>query len=447
MAANRDVRAVGSRCRCFEWRCILCRAFTCDETRVTGILYRSVACPEDKRRAVAIVIALVLAAPLSAEAGWRTPSTAATGAKSHARDGYVGDGACLRCHAQTVASFHRTTHYLTSSEASESSILGKFTSGNNILKTANPGLYFRMDERHADGGKLSFSETAVEGDAPDTTSQTEPIDVVIGSGEKGQTYLYWKGDELFELPVSYWASLGWVNSPGYRDGIADFDRLIIPRCLECHATYFESRPPPINRYSPAGYSLGIHCEVCHGPGQEHVKQEESKSAPRSTSGILNPARFSRERQMDLCAWCHAGLGWSLLPAYSYRPGDQMDKYIDLPPPGPSAPPDVHGNQVGMLEKSVCFRSSSMTCLTCHDVHVTQHDLAYFSGKCLTCHKPDSATFKKPNHPVTNNCIDCHMPRQHTNQIVFNSEGKRMTPEMRNHWIKVYPQTQATAANR
>ncbi len=444
MATDRDVRA---RCHGFEWKYILCREFACDETRVTGILYRSVASPENKRRAVAVVIALVLTAPLSAEAGWQHPSTSATGAEQHARDGYVGDDACLRCHAQTVASFHRTTHYLTSSEASETSILGKFTSGNNILKTVNPGLYFRMDERRTDGGKLSFSETAVEGDAPDTTSQTEPIDVVIGSGEKGQTYLYWKGDRLFELPVSYWASLGWVNSPGYRDGYADFDRLIIPRCLECHATYFESRPPPINRYSPADYSLGIHCEVCHGPGQEHVKQEESKRAPRSTSGILNPARFSRERQMNLCAWCHGGLGWSLLPAFSYRPGDALNQYIDLPPFSPSAPPDVHGNQVGMLEKSLCFRSSNMTCLTCHDVHVTQHDVAYFSRKCLTCHKPDSATFSKADHPVTNNCIHCHMPRQHTNQIVFNSDGQRMTPQMRNHWIKVYPQTQAPAANR
>jgi hypothetical protein len=414
-----------------------------------------VASPENKRRAVAIVIALVLAAPLSAQPGGQNASTAATGAKQHARDRYVGDGACLRCHAKTVASFHRTTHYLTSSEPSETSILGQFTSGNNILKSANPGLYFRMDEHRTVGGKPSFSETAVEGDAPDTTSETEPIDVVIGSGEKGQTYLYWKGDELFELPVSYWANLGWVNSPGYRDGIADFDRPIIPRCLECHATYFEGRPPPINRYSPAGYSLGIQCEVCHGPGGKHVELEGSKSAAGSTSGmasgpsfgILNPARFSRERQMDLCAWCHAGLGWPLLPAFTYRPGEPLDKYVDLPPPGRYAPPDVHGNQVGMLEKSLCFRSSNMTCLTCHDVHVTQHDAAYFSGKCLTCHKPDSATFQKPGHPVTNNCVHCHMPRQHTNMIVFNSDGKRMTPEMRNHWIKVYPVTEASVANR
>ncbi|MGC2252275.1 MAG: multiheme c-type cytochrome [Acidobacteriaceae bacterium] len=413
------------------------------------------ASPQNKRRAIAIVIALVVTAPLKAQTGGQNASTATTSAKDQARDGYVGDDACLRCHADAVASFHKTTHYLTSSEPSETSILGKFTSGNNTLKTANPGLYYRMDESRSDKGKPSFSVTAVEGDAPDTTSETEPIDVVIGSGEKGQTYLYWKGDRLFELPVSYWASLGWVNSPGYRDGYSDFDRAIIPRCLECHATYFKSQPPPFNRFDPVGYSLGIQCEVCHGPGREHVALEASKLArrptsgtvPGSTSGILNPARFSRERQMDLCAWCHAGLGWSLQPAFSYRPGDELDKFIDLPPPGRYAPPDVHGNQVGLLEQSACYRSSNMTCLTCHDVHGTQHDVAYFSRKCLTCHKPDSATFSKPSHPATSNCVHCHMPRQHTNQIVFNSEGKRMTPEMRSHWIKIYPDIQASVANR
>jgi hypothetical protein len=28
--------------------------------------------------------------------------------------------------------------------------------------------------------------------------------------------LFWKNDQLFQLPVSYWNELGWINSPGYR---------------------------------------------------------------------------------------------------------------------------------------------------------------------------------------------------------------------------------------
>jgi hypothetical protein len=164
---------------------------------------------------------------------------------------------------------------------------------------------------------------------------------------------------------------------------------------------------------------------------------QTKSASTPDTAILNPAHFTRDRQMDLCAWCHAGHGQAILAAFSYLPNNSLDKYINFPKPDANAPLDVHGNQVELLKQSRCFLASSMTCLTCHNVHVSQHNLAEFSQRCLTCHKPDSPTFSKANHPVTNNCIDCHMPRQETNLIVFNFAGNRVKPEVRNHWIKVY----------
>ena len=375
-------------------------------------------------------------------AGWRwidrpARAEAAAEVKSHARAGYVGDAACLACHADLVHSYHQTAHFLTSQLPSESSILGSFAAGKNLLKTANPNLVFRMERRLTDG-KAEYFETAVVGAPPQTHERTEAIAFVIGSGSKGQTYLFWDYDLLFELPVSYWKDLGWVNSPGYRDGVADFDRPIIPRCLECHATYFESLNFPVNRYASTGFVLGIGCEKCHGPGREHV-EAESKDPGGATgrSAILNPTRFARERQMDLCAWCHAGQGDALAPVFSYKPGERLEKYIRLPEPDPNAPPDVHDNQVAMLKRSRCFQGSGMTCLTCHDVHATQHDLAAFSRVCLSCHKPESATFSRPGHALSNNCIDCHMPRLKTNLIVFNEEGKSLKPEVRSHWIRVY----------
>jgi hypothetical protein len=399
------------------------------------------------KRAFAFIIAVGLCPLLSTQAkvNSSTPVVASPEAQHNARANYVGDNACRSCHAEAFDSYHQTAHYLTSTAPARNSILGKFTPDANILKTANPNLFFRMDEQRVDGKEDSFSQTAVAGTPPNTHSRTERIAVVVGSGEKGQTYLFWDQDQLFELPVSYWAKLGWVNSPGYRDGFADFDRAIIPRCLECHANYFEATPPPNNRYHTADFTLGIGCEKCHGPGQEHVAREESKPSASSVSAILNPAHFSRDRQMDLCAWCHAGHGRPLRPSFSYLPGESLAEYIDLPPPDPGAPLDVHGNQVELLKQSRCFRSSGMTCLTCHDVHTAQHNLADFSQKCLSCHKPDSATFARADHPLVKNCIDCHMPKQETNQIVFDWKGTSVKPEMRNHWIKVYPDVKAAAA--
>ncbi len=355
------------------------------------------------------------------------------GIDTDTRRGYAGDSACNSCHQDKVQSFHRTAHYLTSQLPSKDSIFGDFSPNANVLKTSNPELYFRMDAT-----KEGFFETAVEGAPPNTTSRRERIDLVIGSGGKGQSYAYWRGNQLFQLPISFWTRLGWVNSPGYRDGVARFDRPIIPRCLECHTTYFEALPPPPNTYTTSGFLVGITCEKCHGPGQAHIRQLAKQSPAPSDPAILNPAKFSRERQMDLCAWCHAGHGSEIEPWFSYVPGQPLQKYIDFPRPDPKAQIDVHGSQVELLKKSRCFESSRMTCLTCHDVHQSQHDLAAFSQKCLGCHKVQSCgVFAKQGNEIANDCIDCHMPKQETNLIVFDTMGRSAEPEVRNHWIKIY----------
>jgi len=377
---------------------------------------------------VAIVTLLLAIGAASQNSDQKAPAR-----QPNPRENYVGDHACLNCHQGKVESFHRTAHYLTSRLPDKDSILGNFSPSENVLKTSNPDLFFRMEAK--DDG---FFQTAVQGIPPYTTSRTERFSLVVGSGGKGQTFLFWKGDLLFQLPVSYWKEVGWVNSPGYRDGVAYFYRPVIPRCLECHGTYFESHAPPPNRYNQTGFAVGITCEKCHGPGREHIQHFSSKSpdAPLE-SGILNPARFSRDRQMDLCAWCHAGHGVPSQPTFSYIPGEPLNKYLELPQPDPDAPIDVHGSQVELLKKSRCFQLSAMTCLTCHDVHTAQKDPVALSEHCLRCHKVGS--HPKIAQQIANNCVDCHMPNQQTNLIIFNWNGRKVSPEVRNHWIKIYPE--------
>jgi hypothetical protein len=351
---------------------------------------------------------------------------------------YGGDEKCGSCHQQKLDAFHQTAHYQTSSLPDAHTILGTFAPGQNIVKTSNPDLFFQMDQK-PDG----FFETAIKGMAPYTTERKERFGVVVGSGGKGQTYLFWKGDELFQLPISYWRQLGWVNSPGYRDGTANFDRPIIPRCLECHATYAESNPPPANRYIRDSLLPGITCEKCHGPGLEHVESKTSSTRGKTGAAILNPRKFGRDRQMDLCGWCHAGAGEPLKPTFSYLPNQPLNAYLNLPDPAPDAIVDVHGGQVELLKRSRCYQSSEMTCTTCHDVHAVEHDSSAFSERCLSCHQPGTARFPKADHKAESNCVDCHMPAQPTSLIVFDSNGKKSTPLVRTHWIKVY----AAAAKR
>jgi Cytochrome c554 and c-prime len=276
---------------------------------------------------------------------------------------------------------------------------------------------------------------------PDTESRSESIDLVIGSGRKGQTYLYWKGNQLFQLPISYWTELNqWVNSPGYKDGNADFTRRVPPRCLECHATFFKSTPPPINQYQRSNFVLGLACERCHGPGGNHLATQQAKQQASSGSDIVNPAKLSTERQIDLCALCHAGLGEpARAPVFSFLPGNRIADYLSLPSAGDEVKIDVHGSQVELLRRSRCFRESkTMTCLTCHDVHTTQRDAAAFSTHCLSCHKVASCgLYAQRGESLAQNCVDCHMPKQPTELIVSDSNGRKVKPEVRNHQIKIY----------
>jgi hypothetical protein len=357
------------------------------------------------------------------------------------RRDFVGDTVCRECHQEIAESYARTAHHLTSQLPSRDSIAGKFTDGANILKTGDRDLRFRMD---AKGN--GFYETAIFWQPPDEKIRTERIDIVTGSGEKGQTYLYWKGNQLFQLPVSYWTELhGWINSPGFVDGVADFDRPIVPRCLECHATYFASMAAgkAKNRYKKTDFVLGISCERCHGPGHEHVHRERQKNASASAgtaSSLVNPAKLPRERQMEVCAQCHGGIGRQIANAFSYVPGQRLEDYIILQRPDPDARVDVHGNQVALTQRSRCYQNSQMTCTTCHAVHAPEREAAAYSEKCLRCHQEkDCGEFARLGAKLRENCVDCHMPVQDSDLIVANLRGKQIRARMRNHWIRVYPE--------
>jgi hypothetical protein len=369
---------------------------------------------------------------------------------------HAGDAACLGCHKQQALSYLRTSHHRTSQEVTHDSMKLSLPDGAATLiivdpaKTSvEPGLSFQMK---LSGGH--YFQSAVTGWGSTLQTRTEPMDVVIGSGRRGQTFLYWDAERLFELPASYWTEgHQWINSPGYGDGTADFNRPINPGCLECHATAIRplSASPLTNSYERNTLVTGISCETCHGAGGNHIARQRLSSSSGSKAhddAILNPTRFSRDRQVDLCALCHSGIQRDeIAPAFSYRPGEPLDNYFRPFASGDVDRPDVHGNQVGLLRRSRCYLSSpKMSCSTCHDVHGAERPAAAYSDRCLTCHTWQSCGVAKKIGPsIADNCIDCHMPVQATTVIVSETAGKVTRATMRNHWIKVYPD-RASPAN-
>jgi len=350
------------------------------------------------------------------------------------RQDFVGDEACRACHAEKSSAYLTTAHHLTSQPPTKESILGSFAENKNILKTSDQALFFRME-----GKPDGFYQTAVWGIAPATTSRSEKMAVVIGSGRKGQTYLYWKRDELFQLPVSFWTDLDtWINSPGYHDGEANFERRVISNCLGCHLTYAEAIGSPVlsNEFKPESLIFGISCERCHGPGRQHL---QAMAAKKSAADIINPAKLPRDRQINVCAQCHGGLRAPLGDPFSYVPGESLDKYFRKDLLNAVSTADVHGNQVALLESSRCYQSSpNMSCSTCHDVHQTERDPAALSSRCLTCHRAEACgEFPRLKEKLAGNCVNCHMPVEPSKVIISNQNTKPTRAMVRSHAIKIY----------
>ena len=384
----------------------------------------------------AFLFLLLLALPRSMQSQQRLATADVSNSS-----GYVGDQPCRSCHEQETNLYFETAHHLTSQMPSKHSVLGKFGTGEKTLRTSNPVLHYEMT-----ASKEGYFETAVGELSPfQKVTRSERIDIVVGSGRKGQTYLFWRDNELFELPVSYWTELdSWVISPGYRDDAPDFHRGVVPRCLECHAGRFATLPESDYSYDPSSFVLGITCERCHGPGGKHVhlRRTQTGAIPAPQDPIVNPASFPRGRQIDICASCHSGQGQPLAPPLSFTPGKVLQDYVRIPYQV-DAPIDVHGNQTQLLGRSRCFHGSTMTCTTCHDVHKRQRDAASFSPHCLTCHKDkDCGKFKElGSAKITSNCVDCHMPLQESNVIVSDTNGRTVKARVRNHNIGIYPEAQ------
>ena len=52
--------------------------------------------------------------------------------------------------------------------------------------------------------------------------------------------------------------------------------------------------------------MGVDCEKCHGPAARHVEFQTQNPKETIAKFIINPAGFSRQQSLDMCALCHGG---------------------------------------------------------------------------------------------------------------------------------------------
>ncbi|MGZ3756372.1 MAG: multiheme c-type cytochrome [Mucilaginibacter sp.] len=358
---------------------------------------------------------------------------------------YAGSTSCVKCHKNVYDNYIHTAHFTTSRPASEHTINGSFTPGMNAF-------YFDKDTKVAmekrNGGLYQVAYYKGH------EINAAPFDMAFG-GVKAESYLYWKGNQTFQLPISYFKALhNWTNSPGFDTTHADYNRVIGQRCFECHSSYIKEMPQQTQsikqevNLDKSSLVFGIDCERCHGPAANHVNYHEAYPEVKKAMYIKTYASLTRPQKIDMCATCHSGnSGHMIKSIFSFKPGDNLADYKEVVfahENVDSAKMDVHGNQTQLLESSKCFAMTAMNCATCHNVHQTQRqNVAMYSQTCVTCHSAASHNVCKMTATIggmiKNNCIDCHMPAKASNviQVQVSGGGKAVPYLVRTHHIAIY----------
>jgi predicted CXXCH cytochrome family protein len=416
--------------------------------------------------------------------------------KAPANASFVGSSKCLSCH-KDYTDLKKTLHKLGISVVGKPGQLqdyARFPDFNQGLDKLLAGtkFYFSGFDKSRSFDKFQISEKApadpatvdftatffkdTDGslkfrtenphDATDSP-RTYSVEMTYGGGLYKQRYLYRSGDYLFPFvqfnPNGKEEYDNRTRKP-WRDYHADWlynaeaKKLADPpkkkafeiNCASCHYNGYTLTSTVAGDYvagavnDPNGEvdidgdgipnELNIGCEVCHGPGSEHVKSTKAKKA----ATIVNPAKLAAERATVICNQCHSR------PQGTMKNDQPINKENKMLTPGISRndylvnhttredaaqkdfwPDGIHSkshHQQGTdLVRSNKYINGSylMSCADCHDPHGksgVKHQLRMEvrDGKntlCMSCHKE----VKIKEHTVAAvgqeheniNCVDCH----------------------------------------
>ena len=203
-------------------------------------------------------------------------------------------------------------------------------------------------------------------------------------------------------------------------------------CIRCHST--GGTPGLTGDGTDAGFAtavgeLGISCEACHGPAEEHVRRHRNplyryaaQLGSDAGTHIVNPERLDHRRSSQVCGQCHSvfTMREEFAMQYAregsiYRPGDDLDRthyLIKHPTADASAErtadlqrnPDFFrarwwddgtilagGREFTAMTASACYQRGELSCLSCHTMHHgdPNHQLRpAMDGDraCLQCHQ-------------------------------------------------------------
>jgi Flp pilus assembly protein TadD len=223
-------------------------------------------------------------------------------------------------------------------------------------------------------------------------------------------FYFRQGKRFYQVPVDYYPQAErWGLDPSYREGNPRFSKPLGAFCISCHTDY-PRRQAGTDSVFVEPVPTGIGCERCHGPGQKHA-------ASLRADDIVNPARLSAARQLDVCVQCHESSQSSLRAdreEFSYRPGQPVGAYrvnfVDEPPQPDQLILLAHPER---MVRSACWKASGgkLGCTSCHDPHKSSFEqpASWWDAKCNACHGDHPCTeTAEARAAQKGHCVPCHM---------------------------------------
>ena len=368
---------------------------------------------------------------------WLWPWAGHTRSSQNPTDSPLSSQVCQSCHAEIYKSYGEVAMARSLYRPSADNVIEDYTRENHFYHAPSKR-HYRMIQQE---GRFYQRRYQLDAEDRETNVLEREVTHIIGSGEHARSYLSLdEGGVLRQLPVTWYPQIQrWGMSPGYdHPHHEDFGRQVTHSCLFCHNGY-PQLPVLSDRYGQRNVfrtelPSGIGCHRCHGPGADHVKLASSETAAvgQIRQSIVNPARLSPERQLDVCLQCHLEAAAAAprfrrsgRPVYSFKPGESLADYIvhfDLGGPGSERPLDrFEIDSAGYrMRQSACFRLSrgALTCTTCHDPHRKlqgQEALRHYRERCLACHNRPSTAVHGETPP--SDCTACHMPKRRAQDVV------------------------------
>ncbi|MFT3904286.1 MAG: cytochrome c3 family protein [Niabella sp.] len=330
---------------------------------------------------------------------------------------YVGDQACISCHAKEYNEWGISDHFKAMQVANDSTVLGDF---NNKTYTADgvTSRFFKKD------GKFYINTEGEDGKNHDYeikyTFGYYPLQQYLIEFDKGRmqvTRQSWdsRTNKWFhqyageKIPAGDW--LHWTGNAQNWNTM----------CAECHSTNLQKNyDVETDSYKTTFSNLTVSCESCHGPAKAHIdfvnSSDYDPKGKHNGSFMLLAKYSSQQAELQACFPCHARKG--NISGHLLHSGEIMDNYI------PEIPITEFYYADGQVDDEdytyASFLQSEMykhgvKCSNCHNPHSGKLLIAG-NGVCGQCHQKEkydvpSHTFHAVNTEGAE-CKNCHMPSKY-----------------------------------